>query len=137
TFLASMRLTSSLAFRRRCAVPTDTPALLEERHDTGTDGFASTDATYRHRMGVAPDKPCGNRRDHSHRSANMPSEQSLPITVEGNHMPKLSRRISSIIPEGGKDGWELHFHALQRLNAGEDILMMSVGDHEFATPRET
>src|SRR5690606_26600561 len=57
--------------------------------------------------------------------------------IEGKNMPKLSRRIVSIIPDGQKDGWELHFHALSRQEAGEDIFMLSVGDHEFATPRAT
>ena len=52
------------------------------------------------------------------------------------NMPRLSRRINNIIP-AGKDGWELHFQALARQQSGEDILMLSVGDHEFPTPRAT
>lgn len=51
-------------------------------------------------------------------------------------MPQPSRRISGIIPSG-KDGWEVHFAAWQRRQAGEDILMLSAGDHDFDTPQET
>ncbi len=52
-------------------------------------------------------------------------------------MPKISNRIGGIVPEGEADGWEVHFAAFARKNAGEDILMLSIGDHEFATPAET
>jgi arginine:pyruvate transaminase len=51
-------------------------------------------------------------------------------------MPKPSARISSILPSG-KDGWEVHFAAWQRKEAGEPIIMLSVGDHDFDTPSET
>ncbi len=51
-------------------------------------------------------------------------------------MPKPSARISGIIPSG-KDGWEVHFSASQRKEAGEPIIMLSVGDHDFDTPTET
>lgn len=51
-------------------------------------------------------------------------------------MPKPSSRISGISPSG-KDGWEVHFAALARFQNGEDILMLSVGDHDFDTPSET
>lgn len=51
-------------------------------------------------------------------------------------MPKPSSRISGIVPSG-KSGWEVHFAALARKQAGEDILMLSVGDHDFDTPNET
>ena len=51
-------------------------------------------------------------------------------------MPSPSSRISGISPSG-KDGWEVHFAAITRKQAGEDILMLSVGDHDFDTPRET
>ena len=37
----------------------------------------------------------------------------------------------------GKDGWEVHFAAITRKQAGEDIIMLSVGDHDFDTPSET
>ena len=47
-----------------------------------------------------------------------------------------SQRISGIIPSG-KDGWEVHFAAWQRKEAGEPIIMLSVGDHDFDTPSET
>jgi len=51
-------------------------------------------------------------------------------------MPKPSTRISGITPSG-KDGWEVHFAAMNRKEAGEDIIMLSVGDHDFDTPAET
>jgi arginine:pyruvate transaminase len=51
-------------------------------------------------------------------------------------MPKPSDRISGIVPSG-KDGWEVHFAAWTRKQAGEDIIMLSVGDHDFHTPSET
>ncbi len=51
-------------------------------------------------------------------------------------MPRPSSRISGITPSG-KDGWEVHFAALSRHQAGEKIIMLSVGDHDFDTPSET
>ena len=42
--------------------------------------------------------------------------------------------FSGILPSG-KDGWEVHFAAWPRKEAGEDIIMLSVGDHDFDTPR--
>lgn len=51
-------------------------------------------------------------------------------------MPKPSSRISGIVPSG-KDGWEVHFAAMTRQQAGENIVMLSVGDHDFDTPPET
>jgi arginine:pyruvate transaminase len=51
-------------------------------------------------------------------------------------MPVPSSRISGIVPSG-KDGWEVHFAAWARKQAGEDIIMLSVGDHDFDTPSET
>ncbi|RWM29972.1 pyridoxal phosphate-dependent aminotransferase [Mesorhizobium sp.] len=51
-------------------------------------------------------------------------------------MPKPSKRIAGIVPSG-KDGWEVHFAAWTRKQAGEDIIVLSVGDHDFDTPSET
>jgi len=51
-------------------------------------------------------------------------------------MPHPSSRISGIVPSG-KDGWEVHFTGWARKLAGEDIIMLSVGDHDFDTPSET
>ena len=51
-------------------------------------------------------------------------------------MPRPSSRISGIVPSG-KDGWEVHFAAMTRKQAGEPIIMLSVGDHDFDTPSET
>ena len=51
-------------------------------------------------------------------------------------MPASSSRLTGIIPSG-KDGWEVHFAAMTRKQAGEPIIMLSVGDHDFDTPAET
>lgn len=51
-------------------------------------------------------------------------------------MPHPSSRISGIVPSG-KDGWEVHFAAWKRKQAGQPIIMLSVGDHDFDTPDET
>jgi arginine:pyruvate transaminase len=51
-------------------------------------------------------------------------------------VPNPSSRISGIVPSG-KDGWEVHFTAYQRKQAGEAITMLSVGDHDFDTPAQT
>ena len=51
-------------------------------------------------------------------------------------MPRPSSRITGITPSG-KDGWEVHFAAVNRHQAGEKIIMLSVGDHDFDTPSET
>lgn len=51
-------------------------------------------------------------------------------------MPALSTRVDGISPSG-KDGWELHFEAMTRHQAGEPIIMLSVGDHDFHTPNQT
>ncbi|MCB1460111.1 MAG: pyridoxal phosphate-dependent aminotransferase [Nitratireductor sp.] len=48
-------------------------------------------------------------------------------------MPAISKRISGIL---GNDpsGWEVHFTAKARQEAGEDIVMLSIGDHDTPTP---
>ncbi|HEY6632964.1 MAG TPA: pyridoxal phosphate-dependent aminotransferase [Rhizobiaceae bacterium] len=51
-------------------------------------------------------------------------------------MPTPSKRLNGILPSG-KDGWEVHFAAMSRKEAGEPIIMLSVGDHDFDTPGET
>lgn len=51
-------------------------------------------------------------------------------------MPGISSRVSGIVPSG-KDGWEVHFAGWKRKDAGEPIIMLSVGDHDFHTPSET
>jgi arginine:pyruvate transaminase len=51
-------------------------------------------------------------------------------------MPTPSKRLEGIIPSG-KDGWEVHFEAWKRKEAGEPIIVLSVGDHDFDTPGET
>ncbi len=51
-------------------------------------------------------------------------------------MPTPSRRITGIAPSG-KNGWEVHVAAMARKQAGEDILMLSIGDHDFDTPTAT
>ncbi len=51
-------------------------------------------------------------------------------------MPSPSTRLTGILPSG-KDGWELHFAAWQRRQAGAAIVMLTAGDHDFASPEET
>lgn len=51
-------------------------------------------------------------------------------------MPLPSSRITGISPSG-KDGWEVHATAMARRHAGEDIIVLSVGDHDFHTPADT
>ncbi len=51
-------------------------------------------------------------------------------------MPAPSKRISGILA-AGKDGWEVHFAAWKRKQAGEAIVMLSAGDHDFDTPEQT
>lgn len=51
-------------------------------------------------------------------------------------MPRLSSRVRDITPSG-RDGWEVHFEAMTRLQAGEPVIMLSVGDHDFHSPAET
>ncbi len=51
-------------------------------------------------------------------------------------MPQPSQRVSGILPSG-KDGWEVHFAASTRKEAGEPIIMLSVGDHDFDTSVDT
>ncbi len=52
-------------------------------------------------------------------------------------MPDISKRLLGIVPDGESDGWEVHFAAFARKKAGENILMLSIGDHEFDTPEQT
>lgn len=57
-------------------------------------------------------------------------------STENTRAPVPSNRLASIMP-AGKDGWELHSAAVERLHAGEDIIMLSQGDHDFDTPPQT
>ena len=51
-------------------------------------------------------------------------------------MPAISQRVTGIVP-AGKSGWEIHFSSLARKQAGEDLLMLTAGDHDFNTPEPT
>lgn len=51
-------------------------------------------------------------------------------------MPGPSSRVADILPSG-RDGWEVHTAAMTRLQAGEPIVMLSIGDHDFDTPADT
>lgn len=51
-------------------------------------------------------------------------------------MVEMSRRVASITP-AGKTGWEVHFAAEARRAAGEEIIMCSIGDHDFPSPEES
>jgi len=51
-------------------------------------------------------------------------------------MPSPSKRITEI-SEGDQEGWEVYLKAVEMIRAGEDVLMLSIGDHDFHTPVET
>ena len=51
-------------------------------------------------------------------------------------MPSPSERITHI-SEGAMDGWEVHTESQKRIRAGEDILTVCIGDHDFPTPFDT
>ena len=44
----------------------------------------------------------------------------------------LSRRLGG----PSEDVWRVHYEALERQAAGEDVVLMSVGDPDFATPED-
>jgi arginine:pyruvate transaminase len=47
---------------------------------------------------------------------------------------RLSRRITSIVP-GAEDGWEVYYRARDMIEAGEPVVMLTIGDHDIATDR--
>ncbi len=51
-------------------------------------------------------------------------------------MPKASERITKI-SKSNQEGWEVYLKGISRLRAGDDILMLAIGDHDFPTPKET
>ena len=51
-------------------------------------------------------------------------------------MPNASSRISQI-SKSNLEGWEVFFEAFRRQQAGEDIYMVCIGDHDFPTPHDT
>ena len=51
-------------------------------------------------------------------------------------MPVPSHRITNI-SEGDQEGWEVYLKAVDMIRGGEDVLMLSIGDHDFSTPVET
>ena len=50
-------------------------------------------------------------------------------------MPQLSNRITSIV-RGGDDGWGVYYRALEMRASGEQITMLSIGDHDVTTAPE-
>ena len=48
-------------------------------------------------------------------------------------MPAPSTRIAEI-SESDLEGWEVYTEAQKRIHAGQDILMVCIGDHDFPTP---
>ncbi len=50
------------------------------------------------------------------------------------HPRRFARRVARISqrPAGG---WEIHFAALERAERGEDVILLSIGDHDFPTPQ--
>ncbi len=51
-------------------------------------------------------------------------------------MPAPSQRITNI-SKGDQEGWEVYLKAVEMIRSGEDVLMLSIGDHDFPTPVET
>ena len=47
--------------------------------------------------------------------------------------PSLSR-LADRLMEPGRDVWRVHYDAQRRKDAGEDVILMSVGDPDFPTP---
>lgn len=45
---------------------------------------------------------------------------------------QLSTRITSLL-EGGSDGWEVFYRARAMIAAGEDIIELTIGDHDIGT----
>ncbi|MEM8793471.1 MAG: pyridoxal phosphate-dependent aminotransferase [Pseudomonadota bacterium] len=43
-----------------------------------------------------------------------------------------SERIRGIVV-GAEDGWEVHYHALEMRRAGQEVIMLSIGDHDIKT----
>ena len=46
-------------------------------------------------------------------------------------------RISDLalrIADNGAGAWDVHFRACEKANAGEDVIFLSIGDHDFHTP---
>ena len=49
-------------------------------------------------------------------------------------MPNFSNRVDLIAGEGAA-AWDIHFRATKAAAAGEDVIVMSVGDPDFSTPQ--
>ena len=45
-------------------------------------------------------------------------------------------RADARLSQPGSDVWRVHYEALDRLERGDDILLLSVGDPDFDTPRQ-
>ena len=50
--------------------------------------------------------------------------------MEGMHYAALTRRLDV----DSSHVWEIHYHARRRLDAGEDVILLGVGDPDFDTP---
>lgn len=51
-------------------------------------------------------------------------------------MPQISDQIQQISPST-MEGWEVYVEATKRKQAGEDVTILAIGDHDFDTPIET
>ena len=45
---------------------------------------------------------------------------------------KLSHRLETLTP-GGSDGWEVFYRARQMKTAGEDVIELTIGEHDIRT----
>ncbi|MDE2791232.1 MAG: pyridoxal phosphate-dependent aminotransferase [Paracoccaceae bacterium] len=69
-----------------------------------------------------------------------PSDRAITgPRILGNHsgnpfeLMTKSRRIRNINPDGD-DGWDIYYRGRKRAAAGEDVLELTIGDHDFRTP---
>ena len=56
-----------------------------------------------------------------------------PASAAGDDRRRFAARVARIAERPG-GGWAVHFDAVARRDRGEDVILLSIGDHEFATP---
>ena len=64
--------------------------------------------------------------------AMMPDETVEGGAVEAAHR-RFARRVERV-DRTAVGGWDLYFRARDRQAAGEPVIMLSIGDHDFPTP---
>ncbi len=56
-----------------------------------------------------------------------------PSSATGGAARRFAARVARIAERPG-GGWAVHFDAVERRQRGEEVILLSIGDHEFATP---